>query len=264
MLKPLRENRGANYFVYRGVTGQSEIKRGVLAKASAKVLRDHYRQILVVCDSRICDVVAQHGLPPELARKVTYCGYLVEDVAEDRIARVRRERGVPPSARWIVGSVGGGWNGSSILAACLRLAEEIDGVYLDLVIGPRGCMELPVSPVLADRVRVHQSKNGLDLLHAACDLLICAGGYNTLVEAMAGRTPLIVLPSQPDPADEQYAHARRLASFYPVELLTDHAQLESLVRGQLADLDGLRHRACGADLDFDGLAAVRRIVKNSE
>jgi predicted glycosyltransferase len=265
MLKPLKENRGANYFVYRGIAGAPDIERGTLAKAGAVALRDYYKRMLVVCDARICDVVAEHRLPAAIAEKITYCGYLAEDVRAETIARVRRERGLPTAmescaAPWVVCSVGGGWNGASLVDACLRLANQLDGAYFDIVVGPRGQADIVADPPPADRVRLHASTNGLDLMHAACDLVICSGGYNSLVEAMAGRTPAIVVPAQTDPDDEQYLHARRLAEFYPVDLVPEIGALDTVVRRQIAELDMLRQRAGRTDLDLNGLAAVRRII----
>jgi predicted glycosyltransferase len=266
MLKSLKEHRGSGSFVFRGVTGASEIKRGILAKAGAAVLRDHYKNILVVCDRRICDVAAEHGLPAELAARVNYCGYLVEDIAADRIARIRRERGLPEGAAWVVCSAGGGWNGAGMLAACSRLAESLTDLYFDLVVGPKGSgwppEQLPIGDPDSNRVRVRRSTSDLDLLHAACDLVICSGGYNSLVEAMAGRTPVIVSPSQPDPADEQCLHARRLSDFYPVALALDTNELEAAVRRCVPALDRLRRQASASELAFDGLATVRRIVQD--
>jgi predicted glycosyltransferase len=260
----LERSPARKYLVTRGVLNETENLRGLILGGRAHdSLRDRYDRILVASDRRVFDFARQYNLAPEIRAKTVHTGYVAESVASEAIARARGERGLDTDDVWVVASAGGGQMGERLIEGCLHLARAHPRIAFDVVVGPRsnlGWTDPHRSVIAADRLRVHREVPRMSLLHAAADVVISSGGYNSLLEALQGRAKILCFPNRKDQRDEQYHHAARLKPFVDLDVYTDLAELPAVFGEALRSL-GTRRPDRRAELDFGGAARIETIVR---
>jgi predicted glycosyltransferase len=224
MYQFIKENTsGRSYFLLRGVLDSGPLVKQMLFNKKCSYLLEHcYDRIVVTCDAKIVDVATEYEFTPSLIAKTSYVGYVAGPIGQEQKAQARLERGISQSEKWVVCSGGGGQYAEELLLTCFDLACEMRGVFFDLVVGPRSRLDGLRSPD-SKRVRVVKEDRSLPILHSACDVVVCPGGYNSLMEAIAGDASIIVAPLRGD--WEQRTHATRLSQFYPISVLEDPSEL---------------------------------------
>jgi predicted glycosyltransferase len=90
---------------------------------------------------------------------------------------------------------------------------------------------------------------------SAADVVICRGGYNSLMEACIGDAQLIVAPIPTD--SEQIDHARRLSAYRPLQIVEDIDGLDEALERALeeAPAPNLFRR-----LQVDGAREIAQII----
>ncbi len=164
---------------------------------------------------------------------------------------------------WAVASAGGGQHGETLIAASCDLAMAYPDIAFDVVIGPRSNL----SPErLAERsgavanLRLHHQVSNMAALHAAADIVISSGGYNSLLESLQGQARIVCIPSRKSERDEQYLHAAHLRRFVAIDVDIDVARLPAMFAETVT---ALRTGPCvdrRRELDFDGANKIRQIV----
>lgn len=250
------------YLVLRGVLDQPfAVRKEILGGRAGDLLKRCFDRILVACDPRVCDVGQEYGFPPSLAAKLSYVGYIVDPVGAERIEKAREERGLRPGDVWVVGSAGGGLLGEQVAEACLKLSRSLAEPFVfDVIAGPRsrvGAHWRSAEVIWEGRNRHMMEHQNLPLLHAAADIVVTPGGYNSVVEGMEGGAVLLCAPVQADPRDEQFTHTARLTRLYPLQVVRD---LDRLGEEVVAAARGLVRRRGRDLLDFDGLAKTRDLI----
>lgn len=213
------------YFILRGVLGDGRaLNEQILNAKGRRLLSEFYKRIFVAADARIIDVVEEYALPREIAEKVVYAGYVVDCGLPELRHAMRKERGIPSTAQWVVCSAGGGKYGEDLIENCYDLIDLFPETYFDVVLGPRSRLALAGTKWIDfPRVRILKEDSALATIHAACDVLISRGGYNSMLEGLVGGTSVIAVPIPGD--SEQYPHAMRLSKYCAVEVVTDLFQL---------------------------------------
>lgn len=257
----------AMYFIVRGVLGDPDTERfKLLSGCGAELLERKYHRILVACDQRICNVVEEYGLPPSIAAKTEYIGYVSEPVPPAVRIKARHERGLTPDETWVVCSAGGGALGEKLIQECYRTAMSLPKTHFDIVIGPRSAARWEFCSVNSHtdaNIRYQRDSQHLAILHAAADIVVCAGGYNSLVEALEGRARIISCPAQADVNDEQYIHTSRLQKFCPIKLVTRPDDVQAAIRRSIEEAATVPAIESGRDLlDFGGVERFRSILLN--
>jgi predicted glycosyltransferase len=179
-----------------------------------------YDRVLVYGDPAIFATAEAYGLAHCVPDKLVYCGYVgpAASPAAGRTAqrRMRAELALRPHEKLVIASGGGGADAYPLLAACAgavqRLARQL----------PLRCILLsgPLMPE-CQRRRLRRQVAGLPLevwwqvdnlagLLGAADLVVAMAGYNTLVEALLARRPLVVVPRS-GPSAEQSLRAQAFA-----------------------------------------------------
>lgn len=257
------EGEFRKYFVMRGVLDHpDQVRADVLKGRAEDALANRYDKLFVACDAKICDVAREYQLHESITKKIAYVGYVSDAVSEEEIKSARHERGIPSGGKWIVCSAGGGTLGESLIKECLRLSKQMSDCFFDVVVGPRSSLrwDYKTSEVFGDgRVRIHRECHHLPMLHAACDVAVISGGYNSLVEAMEGRASIIIVPTQVQANDEQCLHASRLARHVPVRLLQGIQYLYEAVTAAVNE--PLRQKnTARSSLSFHGVEVIRELL----
>ena len=246
--------------MFRPIPGANTVEH-LASGAELRALR-LYDQIWVAGDPRTAVVDEDLGFGAPERAKLRYIGYISVPVSAAEIDTARRERGLGPGDRWVVCSAGAGLVTGDLIEDCFRLAEDFPGVWFDIVVGPRSTRVTESGSLLwrdNGRVRVAGQRRDLRLAHAAADVVICHGGYNSVCEAMEGGAALIV-DGRHDVNQERRRHAQLLQSHYPIAIAERAADLARHLRAILSgDLDRRPIRETGA-LAFDACGDFARLV----
>jgi len=186
------------------------------------LIEQAYDDVLVYGSQSLFDVVKGYGLPKDIARRVRYCGHVVEATDTDDGygeidgARVcwstERVRGRPV----VLVTAGGGGDGHFLMDAYLR--------SLDLLVSPRPYSVIVMGPLMeesektalralaSERSDVELIDHTVNLVASlqAADLVVAMAGYNTSAEIIANRKRAILVP-RAAPRAEQRLRAQLLA-----------------------------------------------------
>lgn len=246
------------------------VRQAWRAQGTYAALEDFYHQVLVYGCRELYDVTRHYGFSPQLAERTTFTGYIAKDQAleeplEPSLAwdRARRRRD-----RRILVMGGGGGDAADVfrvfLKAWSRLTDRIQGQAL-MVMGPL------MKPALADSIErrarratgitvMRSSKSMLSLI-AGADLIVSMGGYNTVVEALSARKPMVLCP-RVAPRKEQLIRARLMAKLGLARVVQiERESSKALALAIQAALAGSGPAAASWDaVDLGGAERVTEIV----
>jgi predicted glycosyltransferase len=168
-----------------------------------------YDRVCVYGDPAVFDTRLEYPIPPELSKRLEFCGYVV------RPARPRSPRALPPIRPHVLVTMGGGEDGGE------RVNSYLDALELAPV---RFTSTVVTGPLLdAERVRalrrrarmlpgVHLQQFHADMpaLYAEANAVVAMSGYNTSAELLQAGLPTVFLP-RTFPRREQALRAERLA-----------------------------------------------------
>jgi predicted glycosyltransferase len=218
-------------------TVREEWSAGDLVSAA----ESYFERLLIYGDRSVLDFVEEYRLPPSLAARARYCGYVVHPEAPQSLAvdalpmfatRIRRR----PT---VLATAGGGEDGWHLLATFVRAAVDApwNGV---VVMGPQ--LAAPERDALCRMaaqagVECHVSAPDLSSWFAHVDALVCMGGYNTLSEAISSGTPTLCVP-RVHPRREQLIRARSFARLGLLRMLEPDRLDAAALRAEVAALPG--------------------------
>lgn len=208
---------------------------------AAHFARDWADLILVHGDPEVCRLEAQVPALAPLADRLRYTGYVTEAQA-----------GATGDRYGVVVTAGSGVHGAPLMRAAMaaRLAGALANRPWTFVAGPQAPQGLVAELVeqAPEGVAVWPSHDALPRLIANSGLVIAQGGYNTVMEAVAARCPLIVVPHQAGREDEQTARARLFAGRGLLTLADSAGLTPALIEGA--------GPPAGAAPDLDGVAGT--------
>lgn len=246
------------YFIVRGILGRpGDTNIKALSPTGRAALRQHYDLILATCDERIVDIAREYSFEPELTQRLVYTGYTAERFDPERCDQARSDRLLPPGATWVVCTAGGGKDGEDLLRQCWNLALQFPECYFDLIVGPRSRLSvLKEGWYAGTRIRVQESDyKSMEYRLGGAGIVICRGGYNSLMEACVGRARIIVAPIATD--YEQVHHARRLSEFRPMHVVDDIEELDLALERAISE-GPVEHRF--GELRTDGIEQTSRMI----
>lgn len=222
----------------------------------------HYDEIWVFGDPRVFDVREEYAMPPGIASRVRYLGYLAPFVEESEIQKVRA-RWRPAGVRLAVVTAGGGEDGEPLLAAWLSAARRgllpsdlhslvVAGPFLPAEALERLRAEAP------PRVTIAPFFSGLESVIAAADVVVSMAGYNTACEVLGAGVRSVVVP-RAAPRQEQRIRAERLEGLGRVRVVTAEALGGESLAG--ATRESLESPPPAVTLRLDGLDQVGNAVR---
>lgn len=241
------------YLILRGIVDTSDYP--IFHGDSSRKLAEFYDRVLVTCDARIVNVSLEYQFVEATNTKVTYTGYVLPP--KSNLHAVRALNGIGDSNSWVICDAGGGLNGEALANECIRIAHRFPQTKFDVILGPFSDQSL-ITLIDIENCRIHKLRTDLPAMHAGADVVISAGGYNTLVEAASGGARLLVMPNQIGDDDEQARQAIKMATFYPVKLIR---ALDNLYSMLCCELDNVESKSRPEFLlQSSGAQRVREII----
>jgi predicted glycosyltransferase len=186
------------------------------ASRTYQQLEEWFDLILVYGERDLFDVAVEYDMPPSIAGRVRYTGYLSRRGGGRPAAEVRGELPLR-SERLVLVTAGGGGDGHAVMRAhleALRRWPEAAAFDTLLVTGPLmpadQRRELAAQAAELPGVHFHSALRNLVDYMAASDAVVSMGGYNTVAETLACRKPALVVP-RAMPHQEQVLRARMLS-----------------------------------------------------
>lgn len=191
---------------------------------------ENYEQILVYGHEAVFDPVEEYSLPHDIAELIKYCGYVVNRseqsfTTDSGLARLLK----PPRTRPLVlATAGGGEDGFTLLQSFIQasVGSGWQGVVIAGPMMPSSDQEVLQRMCAEAGVFFEPFVSRLEAFIGSFDALVCMGGYNTVVEAMAVGIPTLCVP-RTVPRIEQLLRAQAfqrlglLKTIDPAELNAD-------------------------------------------
>jgi predicted glycosyltransferase len=257
----LEKHTARKYLILRGVVDEvAKAREDMLENGGREALENHYHRILVAADRNIIDIDTEYGFGEAIAQRVQYVGYVMPALSRESRQDMRYGRGLLGQERWVVCSSGSGWKGEALTEACWKIAAARRHEVFDIILGPnsRWHGHGENTEAVPSHVCFREETPDLPRMHSACDLVICHGGYNTIMEAMSGGARLLVVETPGNVDAERRIHAQRLGRFYPI-VLTDIQKLPECMVSML-DRPSLPALDIREQLNCSGLNNIRNLL----
>ncbi|HUY60602.1 MAG TPA: glycosyltransferase [Candidatus Dormibacteraeota bacterium] len=230
------------------------VRRTWTADGVYRTLDEVFDRILVYGSAGLLDLGAAYGLPPRVAAKVSYCGYLARPAA----AATR-----PNPATVVVGTAGGGGDGAEMLAATLTACRALSLPSLVVtgpLMAPADRRALEAQAATDPRARALEFVSDLAATITGASAVVTMGGYNTLCELVRSGVPTVVVP-RVQPRREQAIRAQLFAGRGLVQVVEPGRDLAARLEPALSAALAAGRRATPADLDLDGLPRLAGILE---
>lgn len=256
------------YFILRNNIGSENlIINDVFTQENIEALNRYYRRIFIAGEEGLDDFSRHPAVPDSIRKKICYVGYIVDQIDYDVTERIRVKRGLKPGDHWIVCSAGGGRLGERLIEKCLSIAKDpsFSSHYFDIVSGYYGDFEWPSDLYdvvsIAPNVTLSKKNKHLAYMHAAADIVICSGGYNSLTEAMQGRNKHILAFPVQLKSTEQIQNIHDLQKYYPIQEIKNLEDLGVLLNKSLGESV---HGPIRTDkqLNMEGAYHICQIIKS--
>ncbi|MCA9170732.1 MAG: hypothetical protein KDB23_23800 [Planctomycetales bacterium] len=231
------------------------------ATQTLDVIRDYFDAVWVYGDRHVFDLIAEYDMPPDVAAKVHFVGYLDQRRRADFNGPAPAWMSAVPAEPYVLCAVGGGQDGVSLARAFVE-AISVTNRPAVLLTGPH--MPAEVRDELHERAArmphlcVLEFVPEGDWLISRAERVICMGGYNTMCSVMSFGKPALVVP-RTLPRQEQYIRAQRLADLGVLNVLhPDSLHPSPLIDWIQSPLSS--HVLARDIIDFDGLNNVNELV----
>ena len=203
----------------------SVISREWNQRRNNEAIKRYYSQIWIYGDSGVYNAVQEYGLPPDIASKVVYTGYLNSTTRLDsKLKYEKQSAGVGlslPNAPFVLCIMGGGQDGIKLAEAFIN-AELPTGSNAIVVTGPH--MDSDISERLHRQTEGNRRITVVDFLVEPtqlmqyADCVVSMGGYNTICEIMSFGKRALVVP-RVIPRKEQLIRAQRMHELGIIDVL---------------------------------------------
>jgi predicted glycosyltransferase len=217
------------------------------AREVVDIVNKHVDQVLVHGDPRLTRLDLTFPLVADIAHKLTYTGFVVEQpIPADALAdRADGE---------ILVSAGGGAVGFPLLSAAIRAKKLTRHRHrrwrivtgANLPASERA--ELDKLAAGDEDIAIEGFRADFGRLLTSCQLSVSQGGYNTVMELIATRCPSVVVPFAEGGESEQTLRARMLMERQVLSMVDP----EFLTAGTLAAAIDAVHPPAALELNLDG------------
>ncbi|MEH2355445.1 glycosyltransferase family protein [Nostoc sp.] len=183
-----------------------------------EAIQKFYDRVLVVGNPEIFDICQEYQLPPMVARKVQFCGYIRKQLGRKSPNLIRSELRLNPEEQLILVTPGGGEDGYRLIdtyLSSLVLLPASHKLRSLIICGPEMPLKhqaaLKLKAAVYPQVQIDEFTDDLMSYIAAADAVVAMGGYNTTCEILSVGKPAVVVP-RIKPSREQCIRAENLAN----------------------------------------------------
>lgn len=233
-----------------------------------EIIQQFYDAVWIFGEPRIFDAVKAYRMPPAVASKVVYTGYLGRNYGSLDSAAARAGLGLNGQPYALV-MAGGGGDGhfimQSYIAACMhnRQRRHFDSM---LFTGPEmpehQRREIEAQCGVGTPLQCLAFSDSIDTYLMAADVVVAMGGYNTICEILSAGKKAVIVPRL-RPVQEQFIRARRLDELGLIKMLHPDTLSPATLWEALqtvATMPDLQGRIAQA-IDLKGLPKVEQLVK---
>lgn len=216
-LNYMRENSILIYGLRGIVDSYQDVEQTLFNKSNIRALSEFYHYVYCYCDERVFDVAEEYDafIPNSLKGNVIHTGYVVNEQEDRAIAEV----GYMREKKTVLITFGGGQGAEDLYRESIEAIAEgqTESYQVIVVLGPylESDARARIKAMGTEKIRVLDEHKNIALLMSHASLVICAGGYNSLVELSAAGVPAVVIPRQ-ILESEQDMHIDKLAKFMPL------------------------------------------------
>ena len=213
-------------------------------------LRDLVDEVWVYGDPRVHDATSSGEIPPALASRALFTGYLAAGRAD---VDPHPGRLVRP---YVLTTAGGGSDGGPLVEAAA--GARVPGGHDHIVVaGPQLDEDrfARAQALAGPSTTVVRSCPGLAHRIREAAAVVAMGGYNTVCEILATSTPALIIPRE-KPRLEQAIRARALSRASAIDTARQQAATPDLLSQWLAG--AVRSRTDRSHVELGGLAAAAR------
>ncbi len=227
----------------RDILDDPEVVRATWREQAVyEALETLYDRLVVYGLPEVCDPVADYELPPAVAARTRFSGYIRRDDPAIPADEVRRALGLGADEQLVLVTTGGGGDGMPVEEAYVQALLLRPANWTSVVVtGPfmpdaeRERLEALCRGVPS--VLISRFERDLPSLMRAADAVVTMGGYNSLCEVTGSDARAIVIP-RTTPRKEQLLRAQAFARLGLVDLLLPEeatpSRLRDAVEGALA------------------------------
>ena len=227
-----------------------------------------YDEIWVYGHKEFYDPITEYRIPPHVASKVYFTGYIRRHVPlPEDIQAIRRDLEIDEEERIVLLTTGGGGDGYPVINTFLKAFEESSlppKVRVVVVTGPfvspkhlheivRRCNALGFTSL-----KFHHFMEGLI---GASQVVVSMGRYNTVCEIISQKKPFLIVP-RTVPREEQLIRAQVLCSRGLCDYLHPDALTPRAVRDKILNLleNGPVYQEKMASFPFTALEFIRKRI----
>jgi predicted glycosyltransferase len=192
-----------------------------------------YDTILVYGPREIYDPLPEYGLSDAVLRRCHYVGYVGRAPTSEETSDLEFEPG------YVLVTAGGGGDGFHLLKNYLESLRWPAPAFESLVVtGPMmdDASKRKIERLARGlRVRVMEFRADMERLIRCAGAVVSMGGYNTTVELLVARKPVLIVP-RVEPRVEQLIRAQHLADLGLVDMIHPHDLAPRLVRSKVEEL----------------------------
>lgn len=200
-------------------------------------LANYFDLVLVYGERTVFDPLQHCPLPPAMADRIRYCGYVVGPAGcsscLDHCAYLDVLEPLPHPS--VLCTVGGGEDGSFLLKSFIGAAAGAD--WKGVAVGGPLLSESEFQTLRESAAQVgvvlHPSLPCLSRLFWRVDALVCMGGYNTLLEAVSKGVPTVCVP-RTAPRSEQLIRAMAFEKLELLRMILPEALTPQSLRREIA------------------------------
>jgi len=259
-LRELRKQGGRAVLGFRDILDEpGQVRKEWAPYRMQHRIAKYYAQVLIYGEKAVFDPVSAYGFPASLEKRTRFCGYVLASESERSLEnfawpfppRGQRTRPV------VLATTGGGEDGFQTLSDFISAAQGAawQGVVVAGPMTPEADSAALESRAREASVAFRRYVPHLSALFGELDGLVCMGGYNTIVEAVAQGVPTLCVP-RVRPRIEQLMRAEAFERLGLLQVCRPELLSPERLRRQIAAIMNRSSTEPGAPspdaLKFDG------------
>lgn len=226
-----------------------------------------YELLLIVGNREVFDFCQEYQLPPRIAEKARFCGYIRRPQGYQTNQIIRQKLQLRSEEKLVLVTPGGGEDGYKLVSTYLQgqefLLHNQRNIKSLVFCGPEMPQEhkekLFEVAAKYPQVQIREFSNDLMSYVSAADAVVSMGGYNTVCEILSAAKPAVVIP-RIKPSQEQLVRSQRMQSLGLLKSIHPEKLTPQALMTQLFQV--LENPEPPKNIDLEGLPRISRQIRN--